>query len=196
MMPSVSLSNRKSPARSAEAGYSLPELLIVVGIIVVVLAMSTMVVPAAVAFARANSGAAELVAALRLAREQSIAQRRNVQVTFTAPNRITVSRVDVPGPGTTVLSNAWLEGGNTFRLVSGLPDTPDAFGNGTAVSFGTATTLAFTSDGGFVDQNGDPANGTVFMANGSAKLSARAVTIFGPTALIREWRWNGARWTN
>jgi len=25
-------------------------------------------------------------------------------------------------------------------------------------------------------------------------LSARAITIFGPTALIRAWRWNGRDW--
>ena len=45
-----------------------------------------------------------------------------------------------------------------------------------------------------VDQNGDPVNGTVLLGRYDDPMSARAVTIFGPTALIRQWRWGGSRW--
>jgi hypothetical protein len=54
----------------------------------------------------------------------------------------------------------------------------------------------FTSEGAFVDQNGDPVNGTVFLGRGIDPMTARAVTIFGPTALIRQWRWNSRVWTD
>ena len=77
-----------------------------------------------------------------------------------------------------------------------MPDTPDAFGNDTATTFAGATTVAFTSEGEFVDEGGDPVNGSVFIGREAEPLTMRAVTIFGSTALIREWRWNGAQWND
>ena len=196
MMPSVSLNTRVSSRRCAEAGFTLTELVIVAGIMATVLATTVMVMPGALRSARADSGASQLVAVLRLAREQAIAQRRNVQVVFTAPNRVSVWRVEVPGPGTTLLSDTRLEGGGAYQKINGLPDTPDAFGGAAAVSFSGAATVSFASDGEFVNQVGDPVNGTVFLSTQNEPISARAVTVFGPTALIREWHWNGARWSN
>jgi prepilin-type N-terminal cleavage/methylation domain-containing protein len=178
-----------------DAGFTLVETLVVVGLIGVLAGVAVMMMPGAILSAKADSGAARVTSILRGAREQAIAQRRSVRVTFTAPNRIVISRVEVPGPGTTVISDVVLEGGMDFRLFPGLPDTPDAFGNATATSFGLAANIAFTSEGWFVDHNGDPVNGTAFVGRANQPLSARAVTIFGPTALISQWRWNGSRWT-
>jgi Tfp pilus assembly protein FimT len=178
------------------AGITLVETVVVVGLIAVLSGITVMVMPVALLSARADSGAAQVVSVLRVAREEAISQRRNVRIAFTAPNRIVVSRVEVPGPDINVINQAWLEGAATFRLFAGVPDTPDAFGNATASAFGGATTIAFTSSGEFVDQNGDPVNGTVFIGRANEPLTARAVSIFGPTALVREWRWNGSRWTN
>jgi prepilin-type N-terminal cleavage/methylation domain-containing protein len=178
------------------AGYTLVEVLVVLGVIAVLSAITVLVMPIALLSGRADSGAAGIVSVLRVAREQAIAQRRTVRVAFNGPNQIVISRVEVPGPGTTPINTVWLEGGMTFRVFGGVPDTPDAFGNGAAASFDGADTIAFTSMGEFVDQNGDPVNGTVFIGREHEPLSARAVSVFGPTALVREWRWNGARWTN
>jgi len=196
VMASVSLNTRTSTTRRGEAGTSLIEMLVVIAVVGIVMAITVMVMPSALMYAKADSGAAQVVAALRLAREQAIAQRRNVRVVFTAPDQITVSRVEIPGPGTTVISDARIEGGSEFLLFAGVPDTPDAFGAAGAISFGGATTVAFTSAGEFVDQGGDPVNGTVYIGTRGTPLSGRAITIFGPTALIREWRWDGAHWTN
>jgi prepilin-type N-terminal cleavage/methylation domain-containing protein len=181
-------------AAGREAGFTLVELLVVVGLIGVLAAVTVMMMPGAVLSAKADGGAARVVSVLRSARELAIAQRRNVRVTFTAPNQIIITRVEVPGPGTTVISSVVLEGGIEFRTFAGQPDTPDAFGNATATSFGTAVTISFTSEGWFVDQNGDPVNGTVFIGRANQPISARAVSIFGPTALVSQWRWDGSRW--
>ncbi len=170
------------------------EMLVVVGLIGVLAAISVMMMPKAILASKADGGAARVASILRTAREQSISQRRSVRVTFTPPNRIVTARVEVPGPGTTVISDVVLEDGMEYRLFPGVPDTPDAFGNATATSFGVATTISFTSEGWFVDQNGDPVNGTSFIGKASEPLSARAVSIFGPTALVSTWRWNGSRW--
>jgi len=185
----------RSAPDSAAAGFSMIEIMVVVGIIGVTVAV-VLVLPSALRSARSDSGGSRVAATLRTAREQAISQRRNVRVSFTNNNQITVTRVNVPATTTTVLNTVWLEDGITFQRYIGLPDTPDGFGNGTAVSFGSATTVQFTSEGSFVDQNGDPVNGTVQLGRYNDATSARAVTIFGPTALIRQWRWNGSQWTH
>ncbi len=181
---------------SVAAGFTLVEVLVVVGLVGVLSAITALVMPTALASARADGGASQIMAVLRVAREEAISQRRNIRVAFVAPNQIVVSRVEVPGPGITVIRQAWLENSLAFRLFGGVPDTPDAFGNATPRSFGGATATAFTSSGEFVDQNGDPVNGTVFVGREHEPLTARAVSIFGPTALVRGWSWNGSRWTN
>jgi len=180
---------------SPSAGFTLVELLVTVGLISILAGMGAMIMPGAVAAAKADAGASRVESALRVAREQAIAQRRTVRVAFTPPNRVVTSRVEVPGPGTTVLTTTELEDGMTFQLYSGVPDTPDAFGRSSATSFGMASSISFSSEGTFVDQNGDPINGTVFLGRSSKPLTARAVTIFGPTALVRSWKWKGNAWT-
>jgi prepilin-type N-terminal cleavage/methylation domain-containing protein len=187
---------RPSHGCRATAGFTLAELLVALGIIAVMSATAVMVMPTALRSATADSGVARIASLLRTAREQAISQRRNIRVRFNAPNQIVVTRVNVPATSTTTLGTTTLESGLAFQLFAGVPDTPDAFGKATATAFGGATTVMFTSEGTFVDQNGDPVNGTVFVGKGVDSLSARAVTIFGPTALIRQWRWNGRRWTN
>jgi prepilin-type N-terminal cleavage/methylation domain-containing protein len=189
----VRAEGRDSGRRS---GFSLAEMMVVLGLIAVMSAIAVMVMPTALRSATADSAATRVASVLRTAREQAISQRRNIRVTFTAPNQIVVTRINVPATSTTTLGTTVLEAGTAFQLFAGLPDTPDAFGNATATAFGTSTTVMFTSEGTFVDQNGDPVNGTLFLGRGIESLSARAVTIFGPTALIRQWRWNGGRWTN
>ena len=95
-----------------------------------------------------------------------------------------------------MIHTAFLGTSYTFLLFTGVPDTPDAFGKTSATTFPGATTIMFTSSGEFVDQDGDPVNGTVFVGREGQPLSARAISIFGPTALIRQWRWGGSLWTN
>lgn len=157
-------------------------------------AASTLVMPQVIALAKADSGSGQVQAALRVAREQAISQRRNMRLDVAGSRTLVVSRVEVPGPGLTEVSRLVLEGGMQFDLPAGLPDTPDGFGNGTAASFGNATSVAFTSEGTLVDQNGDEVNGTLFVAVPNQPLTTRAVTVFGPTALLREWRWQGNAW--
>jgi prepilin-type N-terminal cleavage/methylation domain-containing protein len=188
---------RGAPAEASRtSGFTLVEMMMALGLIAVMSAVAAMVMPSALRSATADSGAARVAAVLRTAREQAISQRRNVQVTFAAPNQIVVTRINVPSTTTTVLGTTVLESGIAFQLFTGVPDTPDAFGNPSATAFGAATSVMFSSEGTFVDQNGDPANGTVFLGKGIDPMSARAVTIFGPTALIRQWRWNGRVWTD
>jgi hypothetical protein len=160
--------------------------------------MAMMVSPAFSRHARAEAGIAQVLDVLRSGREVAVSQRRNVQITFIGLNAIRTSRVDIDSngntTGTTVLRTVELENRVQFRLETDVPDTPDAFGNATAIDFDTAGPWLFTSEGTLVNGSGDPINGTVFLAIPNQVNSARAVTIVGTTALIRPWHWNGRNW--
>lgn len=180
-----------------EQGFSLLELSVVVGILGTLAAITIMVSPAFSQHAKAESGIAQAVDALRIGRETAISQRRNVMIEFIGLTAIRTVRQDIGAngvvTGTTVLNTVELENNVQFRL-DGLPDTPDGFGNGAAISFGSSPQRMFTSEGTLVDQQGDVMNGSVFLAIPGDPMSARAVSIFGPTALIRVWRWDGHAW--
>jgi prepilin-type N-terminal cleavage/methylation domain-containing protein len=178
------------------AGFTMIELLVVVGLVGVLGAMAVMITPRALKTSKADSGMTQVASALRTAREQAISQRRNIRLAFNAPNQIVISRVEVPSGALTAITTVWFEDGVSFLQFPGVPDTPDAFGNGSATSFGAATSISFTSEGQLIDQHGDPINGTIFLGRYNDTTSARAVTIFGPTALIRQWRWSGSQWTS
>lgn len=135
-----------------------------------------------------------VMAQMNIARELSITERRVIEVAFVNGNVIRLTRRNVPN-GTTVIAQIPIEGGAEFALSPGLPDTPDQFGHGTAVSFGSATTVAFNTDGTFISNAGTPINGTVFLRiHGQSDRSSRAVTVMGNTGTVRGYKWDGSRW--
>ena len=136
-----------------------------------------------------------LMAELNTARDMAVTQRRNMEMQFVGGNWVRVVRHEAPGITTTVLRSVALESKATFSLAAGVPDTPDAFGNASAVAFGVAQTIMFGTDGTLIDGNGNPLNGTVFLTIGGAPPSARAVTVLGATGRIRGYRWFGGVWT-
>jgi prepilin-type N-terminal cleavage/methylation domain-containing protein len=181
----------------SEKGFSLLELLVVVAIMATCLAITIALNPQIIRTARADSGLVQALEVIRSARETAISQRRNIRVVFTLPNTIQTVREDLGAGGvvvgTTPLSTVRLENGLVFALVAGVPDTPDQFGRITWDSFSSATRM-FTSEGSFIDNQGNPMNGTLFLSVPDQANSARAITFFGPTALLRAWRWDGRRW--
>lgn len=136
----------------------------------------------------AGDGAMRIVMG-QLIRAQQVAtqQRRNIEVQFIGNNWIRLIRHELDGT-TTTISNVALEGGIQYALVPSIPDTPDLFGNGSALAFGGASLIQFTSDGTLADQNGNPLNGTVFLSIGAQVTSFRAVTIMGNTGRVRAYR--------
>jgi prepilin-type N-terminal cleavage/methylation domain-containing protein len=182
----------------SEAGFSLLEVLFVVGILGTVAAMAMMVSPIYSQHARAEGGISQVVDVMRLAREVAISQRRNVEVLFIGLNAVQARRIDIGAngaqTGTTILRTVELENGVQIRLEAGVPDTPDLFGMASATDFDMAGPWMFTSEGTFVGGTGDVTNGTVFLSIPNQANSARAVTVMGATALIRTWHWNGREW--
>lgn len=186
--------NAMRHAPLTERGFTLLELMMAVAIIATISAIAIGVSPSFVRHARADSGIAQAIDVMRSAREVAISQRRNVAVQFIGNNALRTVLMQIPGPGTTVLRTVQLENRMQFMLTTGLPDTPDLFGNGNEISFGPTAARMFTSEGTFVDANGDVLNGTLFLGVPNDINSARAITVFGATALLRTWTWNGREW--
>jgi len=186
-------------------GFTLLEVIIVGVVVATMMAIALMVLPAVVTATKSDSGALQCSTLLRSCREQAITQRRNMQVAFTDPNQVQCLRREVGLAGTTLVETGALtlvdaaifEQGVEYRRFPEVnpPDTPNAFspGPGSRVFTGPGP-YWFTPEGTFVDANGDVTNGTVFLGDPARVETARAVTVFGATALIENWLWNGATW--
>jgi prepilin-type N-terminal cleavage/methylation domain-containing protein len=180
-----------------ERGFTMVELMLAITIGLIVMGMAMGGVQGMLKSSRADGGLAAALSAVRAARELSVSSRRNVQLSF-GTNTVLNTRVNYCAspctPTTTLVRTTTLEGRNEFRLTTGLPDTPDGFGNASATAFGALLPPMFTTDGSFVNSNGDTLNGTLFIGIPGDTLSARAITIFGATGAMRMWRWNGRAW--
>jgi prepilin-type N-terminal cleavage/methylation domain-containing protein len=179
--------------RSRQDGFSILELLMVLALTSITLSFIIGGFRQAQAIVQGDASLRIVQWQFKLARETAINQRRSVEIRFTPPNFLSVVRRNIPG-GETLISTAVLEHNTQFLRFSGQPDTPDGFGGGAAINFGAAASYMFTADGMFTDQAGNPLNGTVFIGQPNKAQTARALTVFGPTARVRGYRWNGSQW--
>jgi prepilin-type N-terminal cleavage/methylation domain-containing protein len=182
-----------STEMASDAGMSMMEMVIVLALISVVCASAIGVTADFLRQAKADSTLLAALNGIQIARNRAVGERRYFQVSFLTPNRIQVTRIETTG-ATTAISDTYLENGQSYQLFAGLPDTPDRFGKASAVDFGTTPTIRFTSDASLLDASGDVVNGTVFFGETGKPSTARAITIFGGTGLIRTWKWNGLAW--
>jgi prepilin-type N-terminal cleavage/methylation domain-containing protein len=178
----------------ADRGFSLVELLVVMSLGLVLSAMAVLPYQTTAATTHADANLRIVEGQLRFARDAATSQRRPFEVRITAPNILEVVRHNIPS-GTTVVSTARLEHGMHFAIVGSTPDTPDGFGRETPVDFGGATSIRFTADGMCTDAAGNPVNGTIYLARAGEQTTSRALTVFGLSARVRSYRWNGSAWT-
>jgi Tfp pilus assembly protein FimT len=178
---------------SPDAGFTLVQMLSVLVLMGIIIKFSLGGFNNALDTVRGDASMNIVMWQLKLARETAINQRRSIEVRFTPPNFISVVRRNIPN-GTTVISTAVLEHQTQFYAFGSMPDTPDGFGKTGPISFGGAAAIMFNADGQFTDGNGSLLNGTVYLAKSTAPLTARALTVFGPTSTIRTYRWNGSAW--
>jgi prepilin-type N-terminal cleavage/methylation domain-containing protein len=181
----------------ADAGFSLAEMIVVAALIAVGTAITIPVTMAMVNRAKNDSASIVAQTFIDSARDRAVAERRNVELIFLPPNRIELRRVEVPSGVRTVVGQMQLESAQQFMRFNAI-DTGDGFGIGTAnpagVVFSGPGPVMFTSDGSLIDSNGDVTNGTVFFGVPNKPDSARAITVFGVTGMLRSWKWGGATW--
>lgn len=176
-------------------GFSLVELLVVSALIAVGTAMAIPVSLSMVKRATTDSALVVVETFVDAARDRAVAERRNMELDFVAPNRLRVHRVEVPSGAKTLVAEMMFEGANEYYKFGAVPDTPDGFGPySTALQFSGPTPVMFTSDGSLIDSAGDVTNGTVFVAEPDQPETARAITVFGVTGLLQSWRWRGTAW--
>jgi type II secretory pathway pseudopilin PulG len=186
--------------RRRERGFSLLETLTVVGIMLIMAAVTVISLQPTLQSSRATSAFNQCYMLLRRYRQQAIDERKQYIVTFIAPNTMQVSRQDVGtpvNPAPVVLSTQTLPNDIQFQLVAGVPtaNTPDNFGNGArAIDFGQGIGLGgfnyvkFMPDGSAQDVNGNLNSGVLYVAINNKLYSSRAVTVFGATGRIRGWQ--------
>lgn len=184
-----------------EAGFTLLEGLIVIGIMMVLTGMAVVGSRGTLQTYRANAALDTVSSQLRVARQISISQRRWVQITIDQvantisyqvlpPN--TAGTTELPGP----IISVPLPPQTSFMLEAGVPDTPMAFGKISAVYIGGLSGgpagMRFTPTGTFSDNtNNNPINGTIFVGMANQPATARAVTIMGSTGRIRPYTYVG-----
>jgi prepilin-type N-terminal cleavage/methylation domain-containing protein len=150
---------RKRTNRSQD-GFTMVETVVVVALALIVMGFAVINTMSSTYNAKSNAAMDALISQLRQAREMAIAKRRNVEVTFTAPNEIQLTVLTLPGeavptPITPVFLNDNVPGGLQFYVFSSLPDTPMAFGNSQAINLqqptgGGAWSVMFTTSGALV----------------------------------------------
>lgn len=181
----------------AVAGFSLTEMLIGLTVLLIMLAIAVVAYHKLWPGIKADSALDGLESQLQMAREDAVDQRRTFEVEFTAPDQVTISRLELNGqltaePAYTLPYNA------SFQLFAGLPDTPDALGDSSAIDFTDVNggaggdTLLFRADGSVSDTAGNLVNGTVFLGLGTDSTTARAVTIYGVTGIVHGYRYDPA----
>jgi prepilin-type N-terminal cleavage/methylation domain-containing protein len=189
--------------RTDNRGFTLVELIVAIGIGLIVVGFAAANISGMIKTARADGGLEILATALRQSRELSVSERRNIQIRFpTTNNQVQIYRIEYPSGAQTLVRTITFEGRVQFKQQTGPGDTPDLFGNNTTICPDTTGAIClranvpamFTTDGSFVDSNGDVLNGTLFISVPGDVLSARAIAIFGPTGALRLWRWNGRAW--
>jgi Tfp pilus assembly protein FimT len=179
------------------------ELLTVITMIMIVVAISIIKLQPILQEQGANAAIAQVVTQLRIAREEAVAERRDVQVQFIGTNSIQLTEINtnVVGAGANqVISTTTLTSGAQFVVFPTVPDTPDLFGNAGAIEFesvvgGPNAGMMFQSDGTFADMGtGNPINGTVFVGIPGIATTARAVTVLGASGRIRQYKGNPGGW--
>jgi len=184
--------------RCSAAGFSLIEVLLTLGIAGVLAAMAVPVSSQYIKWAKSDSTAESTLRIIASGRDRAVAERRNIELTFVMPNIVRLERENIDASGNTTSKTIELEvmldNGQQFLKFTGVPDTPDAFGNSSAITFGGTAPYMFASDGTLVDSSGDVVNGTIFVGTPNQKETARAVTVFGASGLLRSWKWRGSSW--
>jgi type II secretory pathway pseudopilin PulG len=186
--------------RDSARGASMVEVLFSMLVMGIIMGMCLVAMQPAVQQFRANEGMNIVMSEMRLARQMSVAQRRDIQVQFVAPNEIKLTLIGVVN-GNQLINDMVLPPTVVYMTFPTESDSPDGFGDAAPVYFaglpyGPAT-MMFQSDGTFVNGNGTPINGTVFLgviSNPPIPTTARAITILGTTGQVRTYKGTGTGW--
>ena len=205
----------KTRTRSNAAGFTLAELMIIVGVIGVTDGRRHRRACRTCSGRRKADGSTAIVVnALRLARDRAISERRNMDVVFVPPNRIKIVREEIVYNCVTgtwsstygrqrnpTVMDVYLEGNQRFMYFDGhWGHGTDGFGlTNKPLAFGTMAARrrrpsCSPARGPSWTPPATRSTARCFSGPATDVDSARAVTIFGMTGLVRSWKWDGRKW--
>lgn len=179
-------------------GFSLIEVMVVLSLSTIAAAVAMLSLQPMLQASRVSSAFNMTLAAMRQARDLSVAQRQSYSVTFSnaaIPNTVVITQV---GTGN-VIDTYSLPQDVTFSVVAGIPTAantvPDGFGSGNvAIAFdqgiagGNPNAIYFMPDGTAQDITGNLNNGVLYIARTNQLYSSYAITVWGATGRLRSWR--------
>lgn len=183
--------------KKSQAGFSVTEVLVTLGVLMVASAVAIMNVSGAVRVSHVETGYQNTLNQLRLARQLAIDKRTVCRVDFAAPGTVSVTQAFADGTPVQT-ETITLPADVQYVIVAGMPTpptaTPDNIGSGNvAIDFdrvkaGGGTTVYFQPDGSALDAAGLPNDGVIYVARPNELSGARAITLLGVTGRIRGWR--------
>lgn len=176
--------------RRSEQGFSLIEAAVVFTILAIVSALVMRGYSSLLPQLRSDTAEQMLLTRMRSVRDLALTQRIDYQVSFPSPTTLQVYQIK---GGSQLVDTLTLPYNFRFMLFPGEPDTPDGFGNSSAIDLngGKDTSLIFLGDGSVVDADGNPVNGSLFIGLPGNSSTAHAVTILGATGRMRGYRYDG-----
>ena len=183
--------------RNSQAGFSLAEIVVTVGVLMVGGGIAVMNISGALRGAHVETAYQTTLNQMRFARQVAIDKRTVCRVDFATPGTISVTQAFADGTPVQT-ETLTLPADVQYTIVTGMPKppaaTPDNIGNGnTAIDFdrvkaGGGTTIFFQPDGSALDAVGLPNDGVIYIARPNELNGARAITLLGTTGRIRGWR--------
>jgi prepilin-type N-terminal cleavage/methylation domain-containing protein len=178
--------------RARNSGYSLIEVMVVALLISIGSRVAVNQIKGTMNLIDADIAANTVSSQIQAARQMAVDERRNMQLDFLGTNEIKITRQN-SGGGTTVMSDVFLPPGYSFAMPTGIADTPDGFGNTSAVCLNGGTSGVFLGDGTFVSAVNVLINGSVFTMGGGSQ-TARAVTLTAATGRVKQYWLVGGNW--
>jgi prepilin-type N-terminal cleavage/methylation domain-containing protein len=198
---------RYKSRRATQSGFSLLEMVMVMGLMLVAAAISVPSLAQVIRAQHVNDGFSRVFGEMKLARSLAIDNRRLYKYVLTTSCESSPTGCVTLYSGTlstTAGTSSYtyqqveqvpLPSDVSFAVPGGVANKPDAFGNGTsAIDFtppGTPDpqTIFFTSDGRILNSEfGQPTNGVVYVSMANNVLQSRAVTAWGQTGHIKGFR--------
>jgi type II secretory pathway pseudopilin PulG len=183
--------------RKSQSGFSIAELVVTVGVLMVGGGIAVMNISGALRGAHVETAYQNTLDQLRFARQVAIDKRTVCRVDFAAPGTISVTQAFADGTPVTT-ETITLPADVQYTIVTGMPKppsaTPDNLGNGNvAIDFdrvagGSGATIFFQPDGSALDAAGRVNDGVIYVARPNELNGARAISLLGTTGRIRGWR--------
>ncbi len=170
-------------------GFSLIELLIVVSVLVIISGISMIFIGPALKARAVEMAVRTVTLEMRRARQEAVDTRHLTHVTFTTPKTIKIEWQSSGGGGWNLLSQTDLPEEMEFLIDGALNSGPEGFGISSAINFSLgAQEIFFLPDGSAIDSVGSISNGIVYVSRPGEVESTRAITLFGATGRLKQWK--------